>query len=200
MPDAAATLGLPPALMGDRADLSETAKAEIMGLSKPNGARFLAEALMAWIVVFGAVAIGVYAQNIWVNLLVICVIATRQNVLGLLIHEQAHHSGLKGKYSDLIANIFAGYPLLVLTAEGYAQVHLMHHKFYFLENDPDHLRKSGPDWEFPMKPGKLARILLTDILGLNVIKLVTGKRLDGPDRAFRRRPPRWSHAMTFIRP
>lgn len=70
--------------------------------------------------------------------------------------------------------------------EGYAQVHLAHHKYYFTERDPDFVRKSGPAWAIPMTPGRLAGLLVTDLLGLNLFALVKGKRAMGRRPEFNR--------------
>ena len=88
-----------------------------------------------------------------------------------------------------MANLLVGYPLLGLTVEGYAAVHLAHHRFYFTEKDLDFLRKSGPDWDFPVAPARLARLFLSDLLGLSFFKLLKGKRLKDAD-IFKRRIPR----------
>src|SRR5437870_8549578 len=56
---------------------------------------------------------------------------------------------------DLAVNLCAAFPLLVITVEGYTQVHLAHHKYYFTANDPDFVRKSGADWAIPMASSRL---------------------------------------------
>lgn len=174
-------------VLGDRQSLPPPARAEILALGGPWPRPFLLTALYAWAVIIGVVWWAVEAQSIWVTLFAIVIVATRQNMLGLLVHDQAHCLGFPAKPGDLIANLLAGYPLLVLTVEGYAQVHLSHHKFYFTEKDPDFLRKSGPEWTFPMSGRRLGKLLLTDLLGLNVWRLIKGKKSQG--EAFKRPHP-----------
>lgn len=174
-------------VLGDRQSLSPEVRSEIMALAGPRPRPFLLTAFYAWAVIIGVVWWAVEAQSVWVTLFAIVIVATRQNVLGLLVHDQAHCLGFPAKPGDLIANLLAGYPLLVLTVEGYAQVHLSHHKYFFTEKDPDFLRKSGPEWTFPMSGRRLGKILLTDFLGLNVWRLVKGKKLQG--EAFKRPHP-----------
>ena len=174
-------------VLGDRQSLSPAARAEIMALSGPRPLPFLLTALYAWVVIIGVVWWAVEAQSVWVTLFAIVIVATRQNMLGLLVHDQAHCLGFPAKPGDLIANLIAGYPLLLLTVEGYAQVHLSHHKYFFTEKDPDFLRKSGPEWTFPMSGSSLGKLLLTDLFGLNVWRLVKGKKLQG--EAFKRPNP-----------
>lgn len=172
---------LPPALRGDQSSLSEQAKEDIRALVGACPIAFLAQAVGAWAVIIGVIALAVHVGQLWVTLLAVVLVATRLNVLGLLVHEQVHFLGLKGRYGDLIANLLVGYPLLALTVEGYAGVHLAHHRYFFTKRDPDFLRKSGVDWDFPMEPMHLAKLFLGDLFGLSFIKLIRGKRLDKQD-------------------
>ena len=110
------------------------------------------------------------------SLITIFLVATRQNLLGLLVHEQVHRLGSRARYGDLITNLFAAYPLLVLTVEGYAQVHLAHHKYFYREKDPDYARKSGTEWSIPMSRFQFARMFLLDILGINTLRLIRSKK------------------------
>jgi len=181
------TSSSPFGVLGDRQSLSPQARTEIQKLSGPRPLPFLLTALYAWVVIIGVIWWAVEAHNIWVSLFAIFIVATRQNMLGLLVHDQAHCLGFPARPGDLITNLIAAYPLLAITVEGYAQVHLSHHKFFFTEKDPDFLRKSGPEWTFPMSGSGLAKLLLSDILGLNTLKLIKGKHL--PGEAFKRPHP-----------
>ena len=192
---------LSPAISGDKKSLSGAVAEEIGRL---NGARPLAFTLQlarAWAVIIGAVCLAVYADSMWATLIAIIVVATRQNVLGLLVHEQAHLLGYRNRYGDLMVNLFAAYPLLALTVEGYAQVHLAHHRNYFTDKDPDFLRKSGEEWSFPKTPAKMALLFLSDLFGLNTLKLIRGKRRSAKESesvfARRHRIPGWVRPAYF---
>ena len=180
-------------VLGDRQSLSPQARAEVLMLSGPRSLPFLLTALYAWVVIIAVIWWAVVAHSVWVSLFAIFIVATRQNMLGLLVHDQAHCLGFPARAGDLITNLIAAYPLLALTVEGYAQVHLSHHKYFFTTKDPDFLRKSGSEWTFPMPGWNLAKLLLTDMLGLNTWRLIKGKRLTGD--AFKRRHPTplWVH-------
>lgn len=190
---------LPFTIPGDRHKLSENARAKARQLTGPRPAYFFGQLVLAWIVIIGAIAWAAHTNNLWANLLAIFIIATRQNVLALLVHEQAHCLGFKPRFGDFLTNLFAAYPLLFLTVEGYAKVHLRHHKYFFTDQDPDHIRKSGPDWATPMTIGKLARLLAADMLGLNVFKLIKGKRMPkGAAPEFSRKSyPAWRLAFVI---
>ncbi len=174
-------------LLGERQALPADAGSQILALAGPRPWPFLRAAFLAWVIIFGAIWWAAVANNVWVSLLVMLIVATRQNVLGLLVHEQAHCLGFPARRGDVIANLLAAYPLLVLTVENYAQVHLSHHKYFFTEKDPDFLRKSGRDWTFPMPAWRFAQLILGDLLGFNVWRLLKGKRLEGG--AFKRPHP-----------
>jgi fatty acid desaturase len=148
--------------------------------------RFLARLTLTWATIIGAVAIAVLAQSWLATIAAIVAIGTRQIVLGLLTHEQVHDLGLPKRGGDTLVNFLAAFPLLVLTVEGYAQVHLAHHKYYFTEKDPDFVRKSGPAWATPMTVRRLCWLLLADLIGLNLVTLVKGKRAPTPVPEFNR--------------
>src|SRR5262245_49720732 len=191
---------LPSAVKGDRDTLPPAVRSEVSAL---NGARpwaFTFQLVYAWAVIVGVVWWAVSMDAIWATIVAILVVATRHNVLGLLVHEQAHLLGYRNKYGDLLVNLFAGYPLLVLTVEGYAQVHLAHHRDYFSDKDPDFLRKSGDEWSIPKTPFETAKLFLTDILGINTLKLIRGKRVATADIAFARRHriPPWVRPAYFV--
>jgi fatty acid desaturase len=191
---------LPPALKGDKRLLSEAAKSEIAAL---NGARPLAFTFQlgsAWAVIVAIVSWAIYIDTVWATIIAIVVVATRHNVLGLLVHEQAHLLGYRGRYGDLLVDLFAAYPLLVLTVEGYAQVHLAHHRNYFSANDPDFVRKSGEEWSFPKTPLETVKLFLADALGINTVRLIRGKKPAAEDPMFvrRHRYPRWVRPLYFV--
>ena len=84
------SIKLPQAIKEDRPRLSPSAQEELKTLSKRRTGRFLSEAIFAWILIFTAIWLAVLASNIWVSILVMIFIASRQNILVLLIHDQVH--------------------------------------------------------------------------------------------------------------
>ena len=180
---------LPSPLRADRASLPRHVKAEIEGLMGRAPARFAVHLGAAWLTIVAAAWLAVYSGSVWIGLLAVVVIASRQVLLGLLIHEQVHDLGLPGRWGDLVVNLLAGWPLLVITVDGYAQVHLSHHRYYFTERDPDFIRKRGPEWAAPTTPQGFGWLVLKDLLALNVLALVRGKRMARPAPEFARWTP-----------
>lgn len=187
-----------PALSGDKTSLSEQAREEIQALSGAKPKEFLLQAAGAWGVIIAIIILALYTDSIGITLLSIVVIGTRFNIFGLLVHEQAHSLGLRGKYGDSIANILVAYPLGI-TVEDYANVHLSHHKFFLTQNDPDLSRKAGADWAFPMLPGNLVKLFIKDLMGLSFIQLLKSKRLEKNNTYRRLHPsPRWLKPIFYL--
>ncbi|RVT90163.1 fatty acid desaturase family protein [Sphingomonas crocodyli] len=181
--------------------LSPAGKAKIKSLSGPRPARFLRTLAGTWAVVATAIATAIYFDHPFAYIFAICIVATRQNLLALLIHEQTHYLGLNSRLGDLIVNVFGAYPLLAVTVEDYASIHLSHHRNYFTSEDPDFLRKSGPDWEFPMSGRKLAGLFLQDLIGLSFIKFaLTKKPTREKAKPFKRKfpLPKWVRPAYFV--
>jgi len=185
---------------GDHHALSPAARDEVLALVRPRPLRFLTRLVLTWATIVAVIVLAVRADSWPVTVAAIVAVATRQIVLGLLIHEQVHDLGLPQCPGDALVNLLAGFPLLLLTVEGYAQVHLAHHKYYFTERDPDFVRKSGPAWAIPMTPGRLAGLLVTDLLGLNLFALMKGKRAMGRRPEFNRpaAPPAALRAVYYL--
>ena len=188
-----------PAVLADASALSPAARREIMAMSGARPARFAAELAFTWLSIAALIAAGVWFDNLAVTLLCAFLVATRQMALALLLHEQVHRLGWRSKYADWIINVFAVFPLFVTTVEDYAKVHLSHHKYCFTKDDPDFIRKSGPEWTFPMTRRQLAGIVLRDLAGMNVIRLIRGKKAHATAEFTRRHPtPQWLRIGFFV--
>lgn len=192
---AAWTTPLPVPLSGDHRRLSAEARAEIRALIRPRPIRFLVDVALAWLTIVGVVSVALASGSMLVSAAAIVLVATRQLLLGFLIHEQVHDLALPRRGGDLTVNLCAAFPLVVITVEGYTQVHLAHHKYYFTPDDPDFVRKSGADWAIPMAPSRLLWLFITDLLGVNTIRLIRGKRAESYRAEFNR--PR--HPPTLAR-
>ena len=193
---------LPPIIKTASPELEAEIRGRVRNLFGARPLPFMRQLIGAWLVITVAITLAIWLDKVWMSLIAIFLVATRQNLLGLLVHEQVHRLGSRGPYGDLLTNLFAAYPLLVLTVEGYAQVHLAHHKYFYTGKDPDYARKSGPEWSIPMSRGQFARLFLHDILGLNILRLIRSKKpdTDGVRDEFRRRhpTPQWVRPTYWI--
>lgn len=190
-PTSTPILPLPPGIIGGPEALPPEAKAEIKALSGPRAGPFLLSAAFSWISIFALIYASELVNSFLFTTVVLFLIAGRQMALAYLLHDQAHYLGFNSKYGDLITNLLVCYPLLLITVEKYAQVHLTHHRHYFQDNDPDFNRKSGDDWAQPMPGARLARLFLQDLVGLSVIKFIKGKKMGSVTHPRRWVIPRW---------
>jgi len=190
---------LPPPVLGDKSALSQKARSEIVALKGHDPRQFLKQAFLAWSVIGVAIAVTLRAHMMLpVYLPAIFIIATRQNLLGLLVHEQSHYLGFRSRGGELVANSLTAYPLLI-TIDDYAKVHLSHHTFYFTEKDPDYLRKQGKEWTFPFKRRELVKLFLTDLMGINTWKTLKGKKMKENYIGKRKTAtPQWIRALFYI--
>ena len=191
---------LPPAVKEGKHLLSASARSEIAALNGARPGAFTYQLVLAWVVIVGIIACAVYLDSMWATIVAILVVATRHNVLGLLVHDQAHFLGYRGRHGDLVVDLFAAYPLLVLSVEGYSQVHLAHHRDYFGDTDPDFARKRGEEWSFPKTPLGTAKLFLADLSGINTLRLIRGKRPASGNPTFPRRypVPKWVRPLYFV--
>ncbi|MCZ6675346.1 MAG: fatty acid desaturase, partial [Verrucomicrobia bacterium] len=178
---------LPNPMIGGRESLSAEAKKEIKQLSGPRPGRFLIELAINWATIAATMWAAAWVNNPWFYVGTILFIGTRQNILGLLIHDQTHYLCARKPWADAVTNLFAAWPIIVVSIEGYAKIHLAHHSFYFSENDPDFVRKRGKDWTFPMKVRFLFWLFFKDAIGGSFMALLLGKR--EPKKELISRPP-----------
>ena len=165
---------LPIAVEGGPAALDKNALKAVVALNGDDVVGYYSTLLVTWLARAIAIACAVFFDSWIINLLAIFFIATRQNVLGLLNHEQVHRLGHHSKVGDFLTNIFCAFPILI-TLQGYRHVHLTHHRKYFTEEDPDYLRKQGSEYNFPQKPHEFLMTVIKDLIGLNLVATVRGK-------------------------
>lgn len=181
-------------------DLSDAAKIEILSLNGSDPITFVTQALAAWVLIILTIVAAVHLDSLLFDIFAIFFIASRFNVFALLVHEQVHFLGFRGKYGDWIADLLVSFPLLGVTVRNYAKVHLAHHKFYFSALDPDFHRKSGEDWVFPMKISHAIKLFFKDISGLSFFGTVTGKANNKATPLFNRPnpTPKWLRVIYYL--
>ncbi len=190
---------LPSPMIGGPGALSESARRELKRLSGPRPARFLIELGLVWLTVISAISLAVYADNLLASALAICLVATRQNLLGLLVHEQVHYLCSRRRWADVVTNLFAAWPLIGLTVENYAGIHLAHHSYFFTEKDPDFFRKNGVEWTFPMRVRFLFWLFFRDLIGGSFLAFVSGKRSSRQPSVKRPPPlPAWVRVAYYL--
>ncbi|MGR8946458.1 MAG: fatty acid desaturase [Gammaproteobacteria bacterium] len=165
---------LPVAVEGGPSALDKDDLKAIIALNGDDVIGFYTTIVITWLTIAATIAGAVYLDHWVATAAAIFLIATRQNVLGLLNHDQVHRLGHHSKFGDLFTNIFCAFPILI-TLQGYRHVHLTHHRKYFTADDPDYLRKQGHEYNFPQKPHGFLFTVIKDLIGLNLIATVRGK-------------------------
>ena len=170
---------LPTAVVGDPSNLNASDQKAIRSMSGSDPRNFLGTLILTWLLITLAITAGIYLDSWLANVAVIFFIATRQNVLGLLTHEQVHRNGMRSRLGDLMTNLFCAFPILI-SLEGYRRIHLTHHRKYFSDLDPDYRRKQGKEWTFPQSTRAFLLTLFCDLIGLSLVSTVRGKTPEKP--------------------
>lgn len=182
-----------------RADVPRDLKNDIQKWMRPAPGAFLFQWALAWLTIAGAVFLAARLHSPWARIAAILIVATRQNLLALLMHEQSHWLCSRGKWADYFCEMFIAYPLLI-TLEGYRRVHLSHHSAYFTDDDPDFLRKQGAEWTFPQQRAYFFRMILRDLAALNLLKTLKSKGMSESSSFAKANfaPPRWLRPAFFV--
>jgi fatty acid desaturase len=178
---------LAPAIVGHKTQLSPAAKQALRRLMKRQPFWFLWKLTFTWSTIAAATLAALYLQSAWLTFIAVILVATRQNVLALLLHEQAHRLAFRSRWGDIFCNFTIAYPLLI-TLEGYRRVHLAHHQHYFTDKDPDYVRKQGEEWTSPQRLASLVRSLLLEATGIHTLQILKSKDMraeSGPTKTVR---------------
>jgi len=127
-----------------------------------------------WSVIAAAAFAAIWSGHWLVYLLAIVVIGTRQHALAIIAHDAAHHRLFTNRMAnDVAANLTLAYPL-GFSLTRYRPFHLAHHRFSYSDphNDPEkQYIERNSDWRWPKSPLAAARIIMMDLLGLNILTL-----------------------------
>jgi len=126
-----------------------------------------------WMVIAASVAVAVHMQNLWINLLAIVLIGTRQHALFIVVHEATHWQLARNKKTnDWISDLFCAFPILFDT-EIFRRNHLAHHRHLNTQADPDVQRKTRQTgWILPAKPMKVALFIPAFVLAIGPKEII----------------------------
>ncbi len=139
---------------------------ELKRLSKLQPWRTGTALVMDWVMIFGAITFGVWADNWPAYFIAIFIVAARQHALGVIMHDFAHYRFIRNKkLSDWIADLAIAWPLKA-TYDGYRRNHLGHHRYLNTDDDPDWAGKLGEiEFTFPQE----LRFAVFNLLGYFVL-------------------------------
>ena len=120
-----------------------------------------------WLIIAACIGAAVEARNIWLNVIAIILVGTRQHALFISIHEATHWQLARNKKTnDWISDLFCAFPIFFDT-EIFRRNHLAHHRHLNTQQDPDVLRKTRQTgWTLPAKPARVAMFIPAFVLAI----------------------------------
>lgn len=143
--------------------------AVVRELSRVSAARSILVIGLNWGVIAVAAWAAVSLGTWWAYLLAIVVIATRQQALGVLVHDGAHYLLFRNHtVNDIVSDVFLAFPIAMSTTL-YRKTHFLHHRFTNTEQDPDLIfeEKDPAWWDWPKTRLGCALLQLKALVGLN---------------------------------
>jgi fatty acid desaturase len=155
---------------------------EVRRLSRVNGWRSTGWIAFHWTVILLSGGAAIVIGQWWAYLLSMVVIATRQQALGVMMHDGAHYLLYKNRVvNDVVSDLFVAFPI-GLSTDLYRGTHFRHHLHTNSADDPDlaYQRKDADWFVWPKSRLACAWVLFKSFLGLNVFKGYEPYRLWSP--------------------
>lgn len=144
---------------------------EVRRLSVVNNWRTGAYLATQWLVILAAGGLAIHLGHWAAYVAAMIVIATRQQALGVLLHDATHYLLFTNRtVNDVVSDLCVAFPLGMSTTL-YRATHFRHHRYTNSEQDPD-LAYQVHDhdwWDWPKSRWRCAWILVKSILGLNLM-------------------------------
>jgi fatty acid desaturase len=139
--------------------------------SKVSNWRSAGEIALQWIAVVLAGWAAIASGQWWAYPLAWLVIATRQQAMGVLLHEGAHRLLFTNRtVNDVVCDLFLAFPLGMSTTL-YRDTHYRHHRFTNTDEDPDYVwQQHEPEFRWPKTRREAWWLLVQSALGINLYK------------------------------
>jgi len=150
-------------------------------MQKPQLFQWLSRAIVDWTAVVACFTVAYWLPHPVTWLVCIVVIGTRQHALGILGHDGAHRLVCRNRrLNDALTGVLCMWPLGIPLA-GYRRFHFQHHRTAGTDDDPEMIHKRAlPDWELPLRRGKVMRDVLLDFLGRSIPHVALAMHLTRP--------------------
>jgi fatty acid desaturase len=157
--------------------------AVLASLATPRVGPWLGAALVDWAIVVGIFAVVAKLDHPLAYVLAIVPLGSRQQALGALFHDAAHHLvTTRTRLNDALGNALAAFPL-GLTLAGYRRYHFPHHRALGTSEDPEiHHKSTLPQWALPLRPASSLGHFLGDLVGGGTPHLLVAGGLTRPRR------------------
>jgi fatty acid desaturase len=160
--------------MASHVKLDKAKFQKIRELSGQKTFPWLADAILDW----ALIGLMFYFINRYHSLPIIVgsmlIIGNRQHALAILGHDGAHYTVSSNRsLNDFLSNLLSFWPLLI-TTEGYRDLHFKHHKNVGSTDDPEILHKGArsPQWNLPLQKKKIALYAVKDLFGYSLPDLL----------------------------
>ncbi len=156
--------------------------AQVRKLSQVNGWRTTGILIFTWGSVFLAGWWAVWMGHWAAYVVAALFIASRQQVLGVLMHDAVHYLLYKNRtVNDVVTDLFISFPLGMST-DLYRATHFRHHLYANSTEDPDlSYQREDPDWfEWPKSRWGCFWVIVRSFLGLNAYKAMKPYRMWSP--------------------
>lgn len=157
------------------------AKEKVLSWHQVQTWRGLLSIIIEWSCIVGMAAICERYFSWPLYLFTVVFIGARYLALGLIMHEAVHMLISRNRMlNDVVAEIFCAWPLLI-SMRSYRIKHLAHHRHLNTDKDPDYVAKTDKQWNFPMRPSALVKILLIQISGFGMFetfRVMSGRKVN----------------------
>lgn len=137
-----------------------------LGQAKPY--KLLRNVVLEWAMIVATISIAVLYDRLWLSVLAIAFIATRQHALLILMHEFTHRqfSRTRPVLNDVLGDFLTALPFM-LTIYGYRRDHLQHHRATSTNADPNwSFFITQGRYQFPRSPKSIAWLLFLHCIGV----------------------------------
>lgn len=142
---------------------------EVRRLSKISNWRSAAYIALQWGIISLAIYLAVQSGHWAAYVAAALVIATRQQALGVLLHDGAHWLLFTNRtINDVVSDLLVAFPIGMSTTL-YRDTHFRHHRFANTADDPDmeYQSKDHDWWDWPKTRTGLVWVLFKSFTGLN---------------------------------
>ncbi len=143
---------------------------EIRRLSVVSNWRSALTISLQWAIILSVGTLAVWSGHWAAYLLAAVIIASRQQALGILVHDATHYLLFSNRtVNDIVSDLCCGFPISISTTL-YRSTHFWHHRFTNTENDPDLvLQRQDPDWRWPKTRREALTLFFRCVFGLNLL-------------------------------
>jgi fatty acid desaturase len=142
-----------------------------------------------WLIIFAAILLSLNFPSLWMYLLAIIVIASRQHALLVIMHEATHLRLSRRRWLNDLLGELTCFPHFV-PFEIFRDNHIKHHRYNCTDRDPDWVRLLPlEDWHFPKSGRRIAHLFIRYMYGYGVIEVlqllfeIGTRRIDEPAKS-----------------